>query len=97
MFNLEFKVDCPWWRDSLVDYAIEGDTYTRLPIPHKRVQVGYGTWNALVGLQLSYSYKGRSHAGLHVQVGLFGYVVCFGAVDERHWDYDTNSWEVNDG
>ena len=38
----------------------------------------------------------RDHAGFEVVLGILGYGVHFHIYDTRHWNYDTNSWEVYD-
>lgn len=36
------------------------------------------------------------HAGLAITFGLLGYGISFRIYDTRHWNYETNKWEVYD-
>jgi hypothetical protein len=36
----------------------------------------------------------EDHAGFEITIGLLGYGVHFRICDTRHWNYDTNTWEV---
>jgi hypothetical protein len=39
---------------------------------------------------------GQDHAGVRLELGLFGYQLDLGFHDSRHWDIDTNAWKVYD-
>ena len=49
----------------------------------------------LVGIELDTRWSGINHGGIHIELTLCGY--CFSALiyDNRHWDYDTDDWEVH--
>jgi hypothetical protein len=34
------------------------------------------------------------HAGLHLKLALFSYMISFDIYDSRHWDYKNKCWEV---
>ena len=36
------------------------------------------------------------HAGVRLELGLFGYELMFHFYDNRHWDYHANTWAAND-
>ena len=38
----------------------------------------------------------EDHAGFEITLGLFGYGVHFHIYDTRHWNNETNKWEVYD-
>ena len=38
----------------------------------------------------------EDHAGFEITLGLFGYGVHFHIYDTRHWNCETNKWEVYD-
>ena len=38
----------------------------------------------------------EDHAGFEITLGLFGYGVHFHIYDIRHWNCETNKWEVYD-
>ena len=35
----------------------------------------------------------RHHAGLQIDLTLFGYTISFQIYDNRHWDIEINDWE----
>jgi len=49
--------------------------------------------STIISLEVSISFR-CDHAGVHLMGGLFGRLVEFHMYDTRHWDYETNSWEV---
>lgn len=38
----------------------------------------------------------RDHGGICIDFGLLSWGVSFNIYDSRHWDYDTDTWEVYD-
>jgi len=34
------------------------------------------------------------HAGIQIELGVFGYSIEFQTYDTRHWDYENNQWET---
>lgn len=38
----------------------------------------------------------QSHAGFRLELGLLGYNMSFHFYDTRHWDYDANTWDLED-
>jgi hypothetical protein len=47
----------------------------------------------LIGFTVGYTVR-QDHAGLNLEVGLFGYSISFMIYDNRHWDSITGTWEV---
>ena len=37
---------------------------------------------------------GKSHAGLDIELGIFGYNAHFNFYDSRHWDYENKCWQT---
>jgi len=50
---------------------------------------------SLLDIDTSLSTR-EDHAGFDFTLGLFGYGVNFRIYDTRHWNYETNKWEVYD-
>lgn len=48
----------------------------------------------LFKLELDFSIIGKDHAGIRFEVGLFGLELVFHFYDNRHWNYETNAWEL---
>lgn len=44
--------------------------------------------------ELSLAWYGHDHAGPFFILSLFGYSLNIKIYDNRHWDYDTNTWEL---
>lgn len=47
----------------------------------------------LICIDFSYTIR-QDHAGLRLELGLFGYSIDFNLYDNRHWDYIGKKWEV---
>ena len=47
-----------------------------------------------IEFELELLLRGRDHAGPKFTIGLFGYTIQFQIYDNRHWDAETNDWEV---
>lgn len=39
-------------------------------------------------------FTGKDHAGIDFVIGILGYYFCFNLYDHRHWNSDTNNWEI---
>ena len=51
--------------------------------------------NYLVGIEITFTTK-QCHSGLYLSLTLFGYEVVYSIHDNRHWDYLTGQWEINE-
>lgn len=46
-------------------------------------------------IRFSFRWSVRTdHAGIELEVGLLGYSISINTHDTRHWDYDSDNWEV---
>jgi hypothetical protein len=54
---------------------------------------GYRT-HYLIELSLRLNIRG-DHAGVNLELGLFGYSIELALYDTRHWDYENNCWELH--
>jgi hypothetical protein len=48
----------------------------------------------LIGFGFGYTRR-QSHAGLNLELALFGYSISFQIYDTRHWDHELNNWETH--
>ena len=48
----------------------------------------------LFQLQFCFRFTGRDHAGPSFELVLFCVGLAMRIYDNRHWDYETNDWEV---
>ena len=49
--------------------------------------------NTVLEVEVGYTVK-QDHAGLTVELGLFGYNIQAQYYDCRHWDHDNNCWQI---
>lgn len=52
-------------------------------------------WGDLLAFEFTWNRK-CDHAGVSLKLGLFGYQIEGRFYDTRHWDYDTNDYQVYD-
>jgi hypothetical protein len=87
MINLDFTISNPF-SDRFRILASKCKMLTK----HKAVEANI-YWEAnIIKLSLVYSTR-QDHAGLQIEVGLFGYDFELHFYDTRHWDYKTHQWE----
>ena len=65
---------------------------SKLLTKYKAVEANIYCTANIIKLSLVYSTR-QDHAGLQIEVGLFGYDFELHFYDTRHWDYTTNQWE----
>jgi hypothetical protein len=54
-------------------------------------------WQCEYLLHFNFDWTTRcDHAGVKLELGVFGYELMFHLYDSRHWDYHANTWAVND-
>jgi hypothetical protein len=89
MVNFNFKIDNPFT-----------DRFANLFSRHGMLSK-YKAWefellkvNCIVNLSLEFTTQ-QDHAGLRIELGLFGYELGLVFFDTRHWDHKNNCWEVN--
>ena len=88
MINLNFTISNPWssrweilWNKS------------KFISKNKAVEFnGYRT-NHIIRIDFNFRPAG-DHAGVRLMLGLLGYDVELHFYDTRHWDYETNTWEI---
>lgn len=93
MINLYLKLDNPWGKEDFnticstsgvisKNKAWEFETY-RCP-------------NTLAEFVFTFSFRGRDHAGLKLEIGLLGFNANLTVYDTRHWNYKKDCWENYD-
>ena len=100
MFDFNFKVilpPClrkPEKYDKQLNYVIKSWS---LPFKYKYAEFQISkdpNSYTLLDIQLKLTFSGEDHAGLSIQFEMLGYFICFEIYDSRHWDYETNNWEI---
>ena len=65
----------------------------KTPFKNKFIELEFYKDNSLLSVMFDWSFR-RSHAGLVIELGIFGYNVQFQFYDNRHWNSDTDTWET---
>jgi hypothetical protein len=58
---------------------------------HKGWEVEILRSDTIISVEVKFTVR-QDHAGLTVEVGLFGYTLGAQVYDSRHWDYETNKF-----
>lgn len=48
-------------------------------------------------LEFDLAFTGKDHAGVRFNIGIGPFACELQIYDSRHWDYDTDTWEVYNG
>ena len=87
MFSLNFNIRNPW---SNTFNNLWSRAYTT-PFKNKFIELEVTRDFTLVSFMFNWTVR-QSHAGLDLELGLFGYCVHFNFYDIRHWDNKTKGW-----
>jgi len=88
MISFNFSLRNPW---SNTFKNLWCKSYTT-PFKNKFIELECYKDNSLLSVMFDCSFR-RSHAGLVIDLGVFGYNVQFQFYDNRHWNSDTDTWE----
>ena len=88
MINLDFTIDNPF-SNRFKPVASKSKMLTE----HKAVEANIYCTANIIKLSLVYS-TAQDHAGLQLEVGLFGYNFELHFYDTRHWDNKNKCWET---
>lgn len=87
-FNLNLRN--PWCGDRFKNIKCwSGSTF----IKNKYWEVQVMKDCELFRIEFSWTTK-EDHAGLRIEFGLIGYKATFTVYDNRHWDYEKQTWHV---
>ena len=89
MIYINIGLSNPWGRPFVNLWNRSG-----LITNHKAWEAELLQTRTLIGFEISYT-RCQSHAGLTLELALLGYSISFQIYDTRHWNHDTNSWEVH--
>ena len=63
------------------------------PLLHKCLEVGFQRMRKSEGIDFLWRFTTRGdHAGLKFNFEMFGLLFEFNIYDNRHWDYDKDTW-----
>ena len=92
MINLHFSIVNPWYKENFKNIHCRSGLITE----HKawEFQIIKYSYNVAT---FSFQWTVRTdHAGLELEIGLFGYSASLKIYDTRHWNYTQNTWEKYD-
>ena len=89
MIHISFGLSNPWGRpfDNLWNRS-------GLITNHTAWEVELLQTREVIGFEFSYTRR-QSHAGLTVELAVLGRSVCVRIYDTRHWNQETDAWEVH--
>ncbi len=89
MLHLNFQIHNPFSKRFKNIKCWSGAT----PFKNKFWEVQVMATNDLLIFSFSCTIR-QDHAGLNLELGLFGYNIDFNLHDNRHWDYIGERWET---
>jgi hypothetical protein len=89
MISLNFNLRNPW-SDRFENLWCRGYA---TPFDNKFIELEVTRDFTLVSFMFNWTVR-QSHAGLNIELGLFGYCVHFNFYDNRHWNYEKKAWEI---
>jgi hypothetical protein len=89
MISLNFNLRNPW---STTFKNLWCRSYAT-PFTNKFIELEVTRDFTLISFMFNWTVR-QSHAGLDLEIGVFGYNVHFNFYDNRHWNSDINDWQV---
>lgn len=88
MIYLNLNLRNPWGKDNFKSIKTwHGSTF----VPNKYWEVQVIRCYNFLRFEFAVTMR-EDHAGVNLELGLFGYEIHFTVYDNRHWDYDNNCW-----
>lgn len=88
MIDLSFNVSHPFD----IEFKNFWSKFWATPFKHKFIELEVHTTETLIGFNFLWTIR-RDHAGLDLQLSLFGLCIHFNFYDVRHWNYEQNRWK----
>lgn len=90
MIYLNINIRNPhWWNRFANIKCWTGST----PISHKYWEVQIIKHDNLLRFELGWTMR-QDHAGANLELGLLGWEIHFNLYDNRHWNHESNKWEI---
>lgn len=89
MISFNFGITNPWSRRWKNAWHRSYET----PFEHKFVELELFKDNSIVSFAFRLTTR-QHHPGLWMELGLLGYSFSFNFYDSRHWNNQTNTWEI---
>jgi hypothetical protein len=93
MINLKFSIEYPFTRLSL-NHLFNRCWETAFKNKYFEIEL---MQDCEYLLHFNFDWKRKcDHAGVKLELSLFGYALVFHFYDNRHWDYKTNNWMTHE-
>ena len=89
MLGIRFRVKNPCRVTEFISYYIIGGYL--FANKSWELQLSYYNYD-LFSLELDFAGRGHDHAGIKLEVNIFGYTLTAQITDNRHWDSTNNCW-----
>lgn len=91
MIYLNLNLRNPWWMERFADIKTwHGST----PMKNKYWEIQVIKTDNLFRFEFEFTIR-QDHAGMNLELGLFGYEIHFTIYDNRHWDYENGQWQTH--
>lgn len=91
MIYLNLNLRNPWWVERFADIKTwHGST----PMKNKHWEIQVIKNDNLFRFEFEFTVR-QDHAGVNLELGLFGYEIHFTIYDNRHWDYEKDQWQTH--
>jgi len=87
MISFNFNLRNPW----VNEFKNLWNTFYETPFEHKFVELEFYKDSSMLSIMFNWTIR-QSHAGLDIDMGLFGYNVHFNFYDNRHWNVEEGRW-----
>jgi len=87
MINLNFSIRNPWSQKfKNLGFVIYDSIFK-----HKYIEIELYKDSSIICFNFSWTIR-QSHAGVDIELGLFGYCVHYNFYDNRHWNYEAGRY-----
>ena len=93
MINLKFSIEYPFTRLSF-NHIFRRSWNTFIKNKYFEIEV-FQDCEYLLNSNFNWTTR-CDHAGVRLELGLFGYALIFHFYDNRHWDYENHCWVVHE-
>jgi hypothetical protein len=87
MINVSVNICNPWGNEFKALWSRAYPT----PFKNKFIELEFYKDFTLVSFVINWTVR-QSHAGLDIEIGLFGYAAHFNFYDNRHWNIEEERW-----
>lgn len=96
MFRFDFTIQNPFHNETKSPWQslYQGEWIVS---KNKTLEIGFFRYTyELFGISLDTRWRGQDHAGLSLEINMFGWKACISLPDHRHWNSGKNRWNTDD-